>query len=98
MKRTMEFRRHQWFKHRRKAQKVLEQFKDRINPCDMGKAEAVHNCFCSGPCCGNPRKWFGEATVQERRNYMGSNFNDFLKEEGIYEECLEMANETIRNE
>lgn len=20
---------------------------------------------CSGPCCGNPRKWFGELTVQE---------------------------------
>ena len=22
---------------------------------------------CSGPRCGNPRKWFGERTVQERR-------------------------------
>ena len=22
---------------------------------------------CSGPCCGNPRKWFGQRTVQERR-------------------------------
>jgi hypothetical protein len=22
---------------------------------------------CSGPCCGNPRKWWGERTVQERR-------------------------------
>ena len=22
---------------------------------------------CSGPCCGNPRKWFGEKTCQERR-------------------------------
>ncbi len=20
---------------------------------------------CSGPCCGNPRKWFGKVTVQE---------------------------------
>ena len=20
---------------------------------------------CSGPCCGNPRKWFGELTIQE---------------------------------
>lgn len=24
-------------------------------------------CRCSGYCCGNPRKWFGELTVQERR-------------------------------
>ncbi len=23
--------------------------------------------FCSGPCCGNPRKHFGEKTIQERR-------------------------------
>jgi hypothetical protein len=22
---------------------------------------------CSGPCCGNPRRWFGELTVQELR-------------------------------
>jgi len=22
---------------------------------------------CSGPCCGNPRKHFGQRTVQERR-------------------------------
>lgn len=22
---------------------------------------------CSGPCCGNPRKWFGERTIQERK-------------------------------
>lgn len=22
---------------------------------------------CSGPCCGNPRKWFGERTLQELR-------------------------------
>jgi len=20
---------------------------------------------CSGPCCGNPRQWFGELTIQE---------------------------------
>ena len=22
---------------------------------------------CSSYCCGNPRKWFGEVTMQERR-------------------------------
>lgn len=66
MKRTKEYRRFQWFKHKDKAKRVLEP--DRVNPCEIGKAESVHNCFCSGPCCGNPRKWFGEVTVQERRN------------------------------
>lgn len=28
---------------------------------------ANHIQGCSGPCCGNPRKWFGEKTMQERR-------------------------------
>ena len=23
---------------------------------------------CSGPCCGNPRRWFGQETMQERRS------------------------------
>jgi hypothetical protein len=23
--------------------------------------------LCSQSCCGNPRKWFGERTMQERR-------------------------------
>jgi hypothetical protein len=69
MKRTKEFRRFQWFKHRDTSKRVLEQMvgADVVSPCDIGKAEGVHNCFCSGPCCGNPRKWFGEVTVQERR-------------------------------
>lgn len=22
---------------------------------------------CSGHCCGNPRKWYGEKTIQERK-------------------------------
>jgi hypothetical protein len=22
---------------------------------------------CSGPCCGNPRRWFGERSVQEHK-------------------------------
>ncbi|MBW1848949.1 MAG: hypothetical protein JRJ27_17810 [Deltaproteobacteria bacterium] len=24
--------------------------------------------LCSGYCCGNPRKWFGELTPQERKH------------------------------
>ena len=23
--------------------------------------------MCSGPCCGNPRRWFGDVTMQEKR-------------------------------
>lgn len=26
---------------------------------------------CSGPCCGNPRRWFGTVTMQERRAAIG---------------------------
>jgi len=26
-----------------------------------------HLAVCSSYCCGNPRKWFGEFTMQERR-------------------------------
>lgn len=26
---------------------------------------------CSGPCCGNPRRWFGKPTMQERRFFAG---------------------------
>lgn len=26
-----------------------------------------HLAVCSSYCCGNPRRWFGELTMQERR-------------------------------
>ena len=70
MKRTKEYRRFQWFKHRNKSKRVMEQVigEGRIDPCEIGKAEAVHNCFYSGPCCGNPRRWFGEVSRQEKLN------------------------------
>jgi hypothetical protein len=28
---------------------------------------ANHLKCCSGPCCGNPRKWFNRPTLQELR-------------------------------
>ena len=28
---------------------------------------ADHPKLCSGPCCGNPRKHFGDVTYQEKR-------------------------------
>jgi len=36
------------------------------SPVQLGKT--VHTpARCSCYACGNPRKWFGEATIQERR-------------------------------
>lgn len=37
------------------------------NPRNIILANHIHNC--SSYCCGNPRKWFGELTMQERRFY-----------------------------
>lgn len=31
------------------------------------KKRATHPQSCSRYCCGNPRKWFGEPTLQEKR-------------------------------
>lgn len=31
------------------------------------KKRATTPQSCSGHCCGNPRKWFGEPTMQEKR-------------------------------
>jgi len=31
------------------------------------RLSAVTPKDCSGPCCGNPRRWFGQKTMQERR-------------------------------
>lgn len=40
----------------------------RIYPHDERASCANHLHPCSGPCCGNPRKWWGELTMQERRS------------------------------
>jgi hypothetical protein len=32
------------------------------------RLSAVTPKDCSGPCCGNPRRWFGQETMQERRS------------------------------
>lgn len=35
--------------------------------------------MCSGMCCGNPRKWFGELSMQERR-WVQESVHDALQE------------------
>jgi hypothetical protein len=37
--------------------------KHRFNDCVSIRTPAICSCWM----CGNPRKWFGERTVQERR-------------------------------
>ncbi len=34
----------------------------------VAKCRAENRSPCSGPCCGNPRKWFGDLTMQEQRD------------------------------
>lgn len=37
---------------------------------DGAKSEGIyanHGCTCSCPACGNPRRHFGERTIQERK-------------------------------
>ena len=36
--------------------------------CKRAAQFANHLAICSGPCCGNPRRWSGEKTMQERRH------------------------------
>jgi hypothetical protein len=44
--------------------KNLWQPTDPINVVCIGYFRKVRKP-CSGSCCGNPRKWFGELTIQE---------------------------------
>jgi len=49
--------RKQW-QHKLKTRRVTDK--------DVGKS--LHTpTNCSGPCCGNPRKWFNEKSIQERK-------------------------------
>lgn len=41
---------------------------DSLNPLFLGKVLQTPT-LCSGPCCGNPRRWFGQPTVAERRQF-----------------------------
>ena len=54
-------RRKEKAKRKKRAQKIF--------PWAGKRAEkwADNMTLCSGPCCGNPRKWFKEKTIQERK-------------------------------
>lgn len=60
-------------KKRSRRRADLERMKARAvrvygwNAGDRAKRLANHLAHCSGPCCGNERRWYGTKTMQERR-------------------------------
>lgn len=70
--RTRDYRRSQVVRAKCKAVWILVDGwayrDDEINPRVIGITASTHGAACSCYMCGNPRKWFGERTVQERRH------------------------------
>jgi hypothetical protein len=46
-------------------------FGSEVDPKSIGKAASVHGSACSCNMCGNPRKYYGDPTVQEKRADQG---------------------------
>jgi hypothetical protein len=63
--RTRAWRRHH---ERRMKRRVTSYYGGyaRHDPRETGRI-ARTRALCSGPCCGNPRRWFGARTLQEIR-------------------------------
>lgn len=59
-----------WFSHDNPEQKVIRARRTAVTPSP-----------CSCWCCGNPRKWFGAATIQER--VADEQTRDAFREEGL---------------
>lgn len=48
---------------------------------NIGTLSSVHGSFCSCYMCGNPRKYYGERTIQEKKHdYDQKQFHDMLEE------------------
>lgn len=45
-----------------------EIIKEASDPVEIGRMESTHGAMCSCHMCGNPRKYFKEKTVQEKRS------------------------------
>ena len=65
--RDKEYRIHQSNKHKARAKQIIcDSWKIEPTEKNVGMtAKTPHRC--SAWCCGNPRKWFKEKTIQERR-------------------------------
>ncbi len=75
MARTRSFRRYQYELRKarvwRKYRQQWELPESEITDFMLGfHANTPHPC--SGYCCGNPRKWFGSLTMQEKRSVYSS--------------------------
>lgn len=59
------FRRFQEFKKKAWVQRVFSKWRP-LDEASIGVlAHSPHNCSCH--MCGNPRKWWNEKTMQEKR-------------------------------
>ena len=69
MKRTRAWRRCQKYRMRARAeQKLLSwAYFNREDAIRGARYMADNFCLCSNNCCGNPRRHFGEVTLQEKR-------------------------------
>jgi hypothetical protein len=63
------YRRHQTFRAKRKAEIILKRWGySNITPALIGVGASTHSKACSCYMCGNPRKYFNELTIQERKH------------------------------
>ena len=59
------FRRFQEFKKKKWVQRVFSRWRE-LDEASIGYlAHSPHNCSCH--MCGNPRKWWKEKTIQEKK-------------------------------
>lgn len=68
--RNKNWRLHHAERIRNKTEKWLKNSHSHLSSDLFNKAVSIRSktpCICSGHCCGNPRKWFCEPTIQERK-------------------------------
>lgn len=68
--RTRNWRRAQKFRMRARAEKIMRDwgiFGQPYPAKEFARYMADNMKVCSNYCCGNPRKHFGELTIQERK-------------------------------
>lgn len=74
MGRGIALNRHHDKRIRKKAEWILVNSwgHEEIDERKVGITASTHGKPCSCMACGNPRKYFGEVTVQEKRHCMGN--------------------------
>lgn len=72
MSRSRAFRRHQYQKAKRRAKNVIRAWRgepklQEFDERELGMVASCHGAVCSCHMCGNPRKYYKEKTMQEKR-------------------------------